>query len=113
MPDAGPVDAGPAADAGAADGGTPDAGAPPVCGPVMVKRLVIPKGALPDGITEGRIGVGWAGGCAFGPVVAGALLTLETGYSGKRTGDYDPPPFTPVEVTLPDAGFDGGSADGG
>lgn len=118
VPDAGPVDAGPVADAGAADGGASDAGAadagaPLVCGPVTVKRLVIPKGALPDGIAEGRIGVGWAGGCAFGPIVAGALLTIETGYSGKRTGDYDPPPFTPVEVTLPDAGFDGGAADGG
>ena len=40
---------------------------------------------------------------------------LETGYTGKRTGDFDPPPFTPAPVVLPDSGFpeDGGARDGG
>lgn len=117
VPDAGPRDAGSAdagtSDAGLGDAGVVDAGVPLVCGPVEVKRIVIPEGADPNGITEGRIGVGWAGGCAFGPIVAGAVLTMETGYTGKRTGKFDPPPYTPAEVVLPDAGFDGGSLDGG
>lgn len=117
-PDAGVPDAGAdagtvVADAGATDGGLADAGLPPVCGPVMVKRFVIPEGSDPNGISEGRIGVGWAGGCAFGPIVAGAVLTIETGFTGTRTGDFDPPPYTPAEVTLPDGGFDGGQLDAG
>ena len=77
----------------------------------MVKKLVIPAGAAPNGIDEGRVFEGWAGGCAFGPIVAGAVLTLETGFTGKRTGAYDPPPFTPAPVVLPDGGVD--SSDGG
>lgn len=101
-------------DAGVTDGGSNDAGVPaPSCSVVKFERLKIPKNAEADGIVDGRLGVAWAGGCAFGPVVAGATLTLETGFTGRKTGEYDPPPFTPVEVTLPDAGFDGGSLDGG
>jgi len=116
-PDAGTTDAGTTdagtTDAGTTDAGTTDAGKPETCAAVTFKRLKIPKNAPADGIVDGRLGVAWAGGCAFGPIVAGATLTLETGFTGKKTGDYDPPPFTPVEVTLPDAGFDGGSVDGG
>ncbi|MBS1151680.1 MAG: hypothetical protein H6Q89_3378 [Myxococcaceae bacterium] len=114
-PDAGIADAG-SADAGTADAGLSDAGladAGPACAPVMVKKLVTPNGAVTNGIAEGRIGIGWAGACAFGPVVAGAVLTLETNFTGKRTGNFDPPPFTPVEVTLPDGGLDAGTLDGG
>jgi hypothetical protein len=40
-------------------------------------------------------------------------LTLETGFTGTRTGNYDPPPFTPAQVVLPDGGLDGGVTDGG
>lgn len=113
--DAGVADAGPG-DAGAGDGGTADAGLLPDggvdCTLVPVTRLVVPAGAAVDGIKEGKVFVGWAGGCAFGPVLVGATLTLETGYVGTRTGAYDPPPFTPAPVVLPDGGLDGG-ADGG
>jgi hypothetical protein len=83
---------------------------------VQVQRLVVPDGSAVDGITEGRIGEGWAGGCAFGPVLVGAVLTIETGFTGKRTGKYDPPPFIEPEVVLPDGGLDGGfviTLDGG
>jgi len=91
-----------------------DGGAPPPCTLQNVTTLVVPPGAAVDGIKEGRVGFAWAGGCAFGPFLAGATLYLETGYTGKRTGDFDPPPFTPVPVTQPDGGFpDGGSTDGG
>ncbi len=100
-------------DAGAGDGGTIDAGLLPDggvdCTLVPVTRLVVPPGARVNGIKEGKVFVGWAGGCAFGPVLAGATLTLETGYAGTRTGDYDPPPFTPAPVVLPEGGADGGA----
>ncbi len=98
----------------------PDAGAPAdggmakPCALKSITRLEYPMGAAVDGIKEGRVGFAWAGGCAFGPFLAGATLYLETGYSGQRTGDFDPPPFTPAPVTQPDGGFpDGGAADGG
>ncbi len=77
-------------------------------------ELVIPEAAAVNGIKEGRIGLAWAGGCAFGPFLVGATLYLETGYTGARTGAFDPPPYTPVPVVLPDGGFpDGGEVDGG
>ncbi|MBL8955053.1 MAG: hypothetical protein JNK82_30030 [Myxococcaceae bacterium] len=96
-------DAGAAAlDAGSTgDGGT----AAKPCTLKSVSRLTYPDGAPIADIKDGRIGFAWAGGCAFGPFLAGATLYLETGYSGKRTGDYDPPPFTPAPVTQPDGGF--------
>jgi len=105
--DSGVIDAGLLPDGGAADGG-----APFVCTPTMVTRRVVPPGAAVEGIADGKVFLGWAGGCAFGPVLVGATLTLETGFTGRRTGDYDPPPFTPSPVVLPDGGVDGG-ADGG
>lgn len=109
--DAGVVDAG-SSDGGAADAGLlPDGGID--CTLVPVTRIVVPPGAAVDGIKEGKVFVGWAGGCAFGPILAGAVLTLETGYVGTRTGAYDPPPFTPAPVVLPDGGLDGGATDGG
>lgn len=110
------LDAG-VADAGSSDGGATDAGLLPDggvdCTLVPVKRIVVPPDAAVDGIKEGKVFVGWAGGCAFGPILAGAVLTLETGYVGTRTGAYDPPPFTPAPVVLPDGGLDGGAVDGG
>ncbi|MBK7861137.1 MAG: hypothetical protein IPJ65_21505 [Archangiaceae bacterium] len=113
-PDAGTAatDAGASADAGAP---TADAGAPKVCALHDVTRLTWPDGAEIDGIKEGKVGFAWAGGCAFGPALIGATLYLETAYTGTRTGDFDPPPFTPEPVTQPDAGFpdDAGAADGG
>jgi hypothetical protein len=95
-----PSDAGTSADAGS------DAGVP--CSPVQISTLVIPPDAGVEGIKDGRVSVTYAGGCAFGPFVAGAVLTLSTGYTGHRTGAFDPPPYTPAPVVLPDAGYDGG-----
>lgn len=99
---------------GGADGGTADAGVPPACNPVQIQRLVVPPGAAVDGIAEGKVVLAWAGGCAFGPFLAGATLVAETGYTASRTGNFDPPPFTPAPVVLPDGGLpDGGASDGG
>ncbi len=114
LTDAGARDAG--ADAGRlmADGGVFH------CTSYQVPVLVVPPGAAVNGIAEGKVAMGFAGGCAFGPVVAGATLSIETGFTGTRTGDFDPPPFTPAEVVLPadggagDAGsFDAGATDAG
>ena len=99
------------------DAGTTTAdGGMKLCELKSIQRLTYPTGADVDGIKDGKIGLAWAGGCAFGPILVGATLYLETGYTGTRTGGFDPPPFTPAPVTQPDAGFpidDGGSADGG
>lgn len=103
VPDAGAGDAG-----AATDGGAADAGVVLVCSPVNVKRIVAPPGAAVDGITDGKVFVGYTGGCAFGPFLAGATVTFETGYEAKRTGKFDPPPFTPAPIVLPDGGVDGG-----
>lgn len=100
------LDAG-VSDAGSSDAGVGDGGVD--CALVPVTRLVAPPGAVVDGIKEGKVFLGWAGGCAFGPVLAGATLTFETGFVGARTGAYDPPPFTPAPVVLPDGGADGGT----
>jgi hypothetical protein len=114
--DGGVSDAG-AGDAGTTDAGTGDAGLLPDggvdCGPVMVSRYEAPAGARVNGIGDGKVFLGWAGGCAFGPVLAGATLTFETGFTGVRTGDFDPPPYTPAPVVLPDGGLDAGSPDAG
>lgn len=94
------------------DAGTSDAGlladGGVDCELVAITRLVVPTGAAVEGIKDGRVFIGWAGGCAFGPVLAGATLSIETGYTGARTGNFDPPPFTPAPVVLPDGGLDGG-----
>ena len=113
--DAGVLDAG-SGDAGVSDGGADDAGVDPRylpdggfdCTLVPITRLAFPAGAVVDGIKEGKVFLGWAGGCAFGPVLAGATITFETGYTGRWTGLYDPPPFTEVPVQLPDGGADAG-----
>jgi hypothetical protein len=104
VPDAGSSDAG--SDGGVPAGYLPDGGVD--CALVPITRLVVPPGAKVDGIKEGKVFLGWAGGCAFGPVLVGATLTLETGYVGTRTGNYEPPPFTPAPIVLPDGGADGG-----
>lgn len=103
------LDAGVSADAGTllADGGVD-------CSLVEVTKIVAPAGAAVNGVKDGKVFVGWAGGCAFGPALVGATLTLETGFTGTRTGDFDPPPYTPAEVVVPDGGFDAEtSADAG
>jgi hypothetical protein len=97
-------DAGVPADAGVlADGGTAY-----VCSEVTVEQIDVPQGAKVNGISEGTVGLFWAGGCAFGPILVGATFSMETGYTANRTGDYDPPPFIPSQVVLPDGGVDGG-----
>jgi hypothetical protein len=96
------------------DAGSADAGPLRVCARHTHTTIIYDAGAEVDGIKDGKVGFAWAGGCAFGPILAGATLYLETGYTGNRTGEFDPPPFTPAPVTQPDGGFpDGGSADGG
>jgi hypothetical protein len=110
----GGFDGGARVDAGIlADGGVADAGVIFTCTPRNVTRIVFPPQAPVEGIKEGKVFMGFAGGCAFGPVLVGASLALETGFTGKRTGKYDPPPFTPAPVVLPDGGFDGGQRDAG
>lgn len=114
--DGGTSDAGTAAtDAGASagDAGVHDAGVPVPCMLTDVKKLVVPPGAAADGIAEGKVFLGFAGGCAFGPALVGAALTMQTGFTGKRTGDFNPPPFTPAPVTLPDGGLPDSALDGG
>jgi hypothetical protein len=76
------------------------------CAEVEVTKIVAPEGAVVNGVKDGKVFVGWAGGCAFGPALVGATLTMETGFTGTRTGDFDPPPYTPAEVVVPDGGFD-------
>lgn len=95
-------------DAGVSDGGASDGGVI-VCTPTPITRRVVPVGAGVNGIADGKVFLGWTGGCAFGPVLVGATLTLETGFTGKKTGPYDPPPFVPAPIVLPDGGIDGGS----
>lgn len=110
----GGFDGGAAVDAGFfPDGGARDGGQALVCSPRTITRYVAPPDAGVEGIKDGRVFLGWAGGCAFGPILVGATLTLETGFTGVRTGPYDPPPFTPAPIVLPDGGLDGGLADGG
>lgn len=111
--DAGVTDAG-SIDAGLLpDGGARDAGQPFVCSPTMITRRVVPPNAAVEGIADGKVFLGWTGGCAFGPFLVGATLTLETGFTGRRTGTFDPPPFTPAPIVLPDGGFDAGARDAG
>lgn len=82
-----------------ADGGTSD------CTAVTVQRYQIPMRNKIDGITEGKIAVGWLGACAFGPFLAAASLSIETGYSAVRVGAFDPPEFIPLDAGQPaDAG---------
>ncbi|MGC4116863.1 MAG: hypothetical protein QM765_20335 [Myxococcales bacterium] len=85
-----------------------DSGMGEVCLPYKKSRMEYPEGSKVDGIAKGRLFMGWLGGCAFGPYVAAATLTIETGFTGKRTGEFDPPPYTPaqpVDITPNDAGL--------
>jgi hypothetical protein len=75
-----------------------------VCTEVPVTTITHPQYAKVTGVADGKVVFTWAGGCAFGPVLVGAMFTLETGYRGHRTGDFDPPPFTPAPVVVPDGG---------
>lgn len=62
-----------------------------------------PEGAQVKGITEGKVAVGWLAACAFGPAIVGATLSIETGFTAERVGEYSPPAFTPIEEpTIPD-----------
>lgn len=61
------------------------------------KRLVWDPGAPVNGIAEGRVKLGYLGVCAFGPALLGATLEISTGFTGVRTGAFDPPPFSPVD----------------
>jgi hypothetical protein len=67
------------------------------CTPTERERLVIPPNGEVIGIQQGKIGMGWLGLCAFGPIVAGATLTIETGFTAKRFADLDPPEFDQVD----------------
>ncbi|MBL8681709.1 MAG: hypothetical protein JNK05_21250 [Myxococcales bacterium] len=64
------------------------------------------------GITNGRVATAFLGGCAFGPVGVGALLTIETTYSAIRSGAFAPPPGTidPVDPSTVRPGVDPNNA---
>lgn len=102
-------------DAGATaqDAGLADGGGAATCRAVLERQRVYDAGAPVDGIAEGKVFLGWAGACAFGPFLAGATLTLETGFNGRRTGPFEPPPFTPAPVVLPDGGEPSAMGDAG
>ncbi|MDF1561987.1 MAG: hypothetical protein P1V51_03025 [Deltaproteobacteria bacterium] len=94
---------------GEGDGGTADGGAVVdggdgatggECLEVLAERLTWPAGAAVDGIEDGRVIMAWAGGCAFGPILVGATLTMQVRYDGVRTGDYDPPLGVDPPITV-------------
>ncbi len=102
------------ADAGSVDGGDQD---PPAgdAGPEAppCTRLTWPPGAPVSGIGDGKIKLGYLGVCALGPALVGATLEITTGFSGTRTGELDPPPYTPLDPATVDDGMgDAGTADG-
>lgn len=74
---------------------------------------VIPAGAPVNGIAEGKVALGFLGACAFGPALVGATLTIESPFTGLRTGPFDPPPYTPIPPQFADGGTDGGALDAG
>lgn len=76
-----------------ADGGTSTD-----CNPVIVQRYQVPPGAKFDSVVDGKVALGWVGACAWGPFLAGASLTIETGYTAVRTGNFDPPAFIPADA---------------
>ncbi len=98
------------------DGGAPDAGSAQTDGGVAtcalrpVTSITHPFGSEVDGIKEGKVAMWWAGGCAFGAIGVGTTFVLETGFTAKRTGAFDPPPYTPAPIAVPDGGLlpDGG-----
>lgn len=40
-----------------------------------------------DRISNGKVSVSWIGACAIGPIVAGASISFETGFTGVRLAD--------------------------
>lgn len=74
-------------------GGNGDAGCAALAVSVAEGRFARDADGTVDRIEQGRVRLGWLGGCAFGPVLLGATLTVETGYVGSRVGP----------VTLPGA----------
>lgn len=83
-------------------------------GRVTVPVVSWPAGAPVDGIKDGKLRLGFLGGCAFGPILVGATLEIVTGFSGTRTGAFDPPPFTPLAPEdVPPGIVDGGGFDFG
>lgn len=74
------------------------------CTERVTHKLTWPKGAPIDGIAEGKVAIAYLGACAFGPAIVGATLTIETPFTGTRTGEFDPPAFTPIQPpdSLPD-----------
>ena len=90
------------ADMDAQDMNAQEGGAPVACEPSTTQVLSWPEGARVKGITQGEVTVAWLAGCAFGPLVAGATLSITTGFSARRVGELDPPAFTPIpQATLP------------
>ena len=94
------------------DGGEADGGEEGIEGAPRT-RLVWDEGAPVDGIKEGKVKLGFLGACAFGPALIAATLELETGFTGVRTGAFDPPPFTPLDPEDVEDGLDGPALDGG
>lgn len=57
-----------------------------VCRAVEERQRIIPPGAAVEGIDEGKVALGWLSGCAFGPFIAAATLTLKS-----EPRQYSPP----------------------
>ena len=79
--------------ASSGSGGTGNAGCAALAISVAEGRFARNSEAAVDRIEAGRVRLGWLGGCAFGPLLLGATLSVETGYTGTRIGP----------VTLPGA----------
>ena len=68
------------------------------------------------GIADGRVGTVFLGGCAFGALGVGAVLSIETGFTAVRTGVFTPPVVVaPVDPAMVQPGIDPSrvSGDGG
>lgn len=77
--------------ANAGSGGSGGAGCAALALSIAEGQFRRDAGGAVDGIDKGRVKLGWLGGCAFGPLLLGATLTVETGYTGTRVGDVSLP----------------------
>jgi hypothetical protein len=77
------------------------------CHPTQVTMVTAPDGAEVDGIKNGQITLGWLGACVFGKTFAvAAAVTISTGFSGTRTGDFDAPAYQSAPAPILDGGLD-------
>lgn len=55
-----------------------------------VADTAVAPGAGPVGIDDGRVAMGWLGARAWSGLAVTATLTIETSFTGERTGDLPP-----------------------